>query len=244
MASYFRQVPNFEYVSRAPGAKISDYQTTKNLFKRGKLRDDIFGDLTFFTKYQIVGDDRPDNVAYEVYGDATLDWVILLSNNIIHVQDEWPMSQMGFYNYLIEKYGSEEAINNIHHYESIDVRATDGTIIIPEGEEIPNTRYDYRSVLIDGTTNSTFRQEVPYFVEYYDAVLGTEVLRTNITTPITNYVYEDRLQNEKRNIFVLKPEYLNVIFNDMEDMMKYKKGSTQYVSTTLKKGENIRLYPT
>ena len=83
MSSYFKQVPDFDYVSRLPDAKISDYITVKNLFKRGKLADDIFQDLTVFTKYEIRGDDRPDNVADKVYDDPDLDWVILLSNNCL-----------------------------------------------------------------------------------------------------------------------------------------------------------------
>ena len=49
-------------------------------------------------------------------------------------------------------------------------------------------------------------------------------------------------QEAKRYIFVLKQEFLNVVFNDLEDIMEYKKGSTQYVNETLKKAENIRLY--
>ena len=70
---YFRQVPDFEYVSRLPNAKISDYIRVKNLFKRGKLADDIFPNLNFFTKYQVEGDDRPDNVAYKVYNESSVD---------------------------------------------------------------------------------------------------------------------------------------------------------------------------
>lgn len=89
MPSYFRQVPDFEYVSRLPDAKISDYAPVKNLFKKGKLREDIFQDLSFFTKYKINGDDRPDNVAYKVYQDSTLDWLVLLCNNILNIQTEW-----------------------------------------------------------------------------------------------------------------------------------------------------------
>ena len=50
MSNYFSYVPDFDYVSRLPDAKISDYLPVKNLFKRGKLRDDIFQDLAFFTK--------------------------------------------------------------------------------------------------------------------------------------------------------------------------------------------------
>ena len=70
MSNYFSKVPNLDYVSRLPDASISDYITVKNFFKRGKLRDDIFQELAFFTKYQIQGDDRPDNVAFNVYGDS------------------------------------------------------------------------------------------------------------------------------------------------------------------------------
>jgi hypothetical protein len=60
--------------------------------------------------------------------------------------------------------------------------------------------------------------------------------------PITNYEYEERLENDKRNIFLLKPKYLNVVFDDLDEMMVYEKGSTQYVSETLKRGDNIRLF--
>ena len=45
MPSYFRQVPNFDYVSRLPNANIGDYIPVKNIFKKGKLREDIFQDL-------------------------------------------------------------------------------------------------------------------------------------------------------------------------------------------------------
>ena len=76
---YFRQVPNFEYVNRnKDSTTLSNYITVKNLFKRAKLRDDIIANLAYFTKYQIIGDDRPDNVAQEVYEDPKLDWLVLL----------------------------------------------------------------------------------------------------------------------------------------------------------------------
>lgn len=221
MPTYFRQVPDFEYVSRtADTQNISEYRTVKNLFKKGKLRDDIFGNLTFFTKYKIIGDDRPDNVAFELYGDETLDWLILLSNNILNVQTEWPLTQESFQNFLINKYGSDENIFGIHHYETIKVTNSLGVTIVPEGLQVqPN-----------------------YRVEYYDSVLSNYVVKTNIIKEVTNYDYEIKIENDKRNIFTLKPTYLNVILNDMEDIMPYKEGSDQYVNETLKRAENIRLY--
>jgi hypothetical protein len=218
---YFRQVPNFQYVDRSPGDQaISNYIEVKNLFKKAKLRDDIFSDLSFFTKYSILGDERPDNVAYKFYNDSTLDWIILLSNNVINVQTEWPLSQQGFYNYLIDKYGSEEVFNEVHHYETIQVNNTDGAIIVRAGLKVPSD----------------------YSISYFDINNGQTMNYRNITVEVSNYDYEEKIQNDKRNIFVLKPNYLNLIFNDLEDVMSYKKGSTQYVNATLKKGDNIRLF--
>ena len=221
MSAYFRNVPDFEYVSRTADTKqISEYQKVKNLFKRGKLKNDIFNDLTYFTQYKIVGNDRPDNVAFDVYEDETLDWIILLSNNITNIQTEWPLNHQSFYNFLISKYGSEEEIHGIHHYETTEVRNTAKTVIVPKGLKVPKN----------------------YSIEFYDADLDSYTTASNITTEITNQTYENKIENEKRNIYVLKAEYLNVIINDIEDSMPYKEGSTQYLSETLVRGENIRLY--
>ena len=79
--NYFRNIPDFEYVNRTKdGQFISNYTQVKNFFKKAKLREDLFLDLTVFEKYSVKGDDRPDNVANEIYGDPNLDWVVLLSN--------------------------------------------------------------------------------------------------------------------------------------------------------------------
>ena len=59
---------------------------------------------------------------------------------------------------------------------------------------------------------------------------------------ITNYQYEEEIENNKRNIFVPKARYLNIIIDDLEEVMKYQKGSTQYVSETLKRADDIRIY--
>ncbi len=220
MSNYFKQIPNFEYVSRLPDAKISDYIPVKNLFKKGYLRDDIFQDLTFFTKYKVQGDDRPDNIAYTLYNNASLDWVILLSNNIINIQTEWPMPQVDLDRYLLDKYGSYEAQEEIHHYETIEVKNSTNVVIVEEGLTV----------------------ESDFSVEFYDWMIDSLETKQGITTPISNYEYELKIEDAKRNIFALKPRYLNIVKDDLEEMMVYKKGSTGYISETLKRAENIRLY--
>tara|TARA_B100000902_G_scaffold94197_1_gene97159 strand:+ start:399 stop:1064 length:666 start_codon:yes stop_codon:yes gene_type:complete len=221
MKNYFRQIPDFDYVSRLPGSKISDYVKVKNLFKKGKLRDDIFQDVTVFTKYQIKGDDRPDNVAYDVYNDPSLDWVILLSNNIVNIQTEWPLPQNDFDKILLERYKTYENLySGIHHHETTEVTNSQGVIIVPAGLHVASN----------------------YTTQYYDYYQDSVVDVNNAVVPITNYQYEEELENKKRNIFTLKSRYLDIILDDMQDIMPYKNGSTQYVSETIKRGENIRLY--
>ena len=114
---YFNNLPDFLYVNRTvDGRNNNDYSVVKNLFKRAKLRDDIYQNVTFFDKFIIDGDDRPDNVANKIYNDPTLDWVVLISNNILNVQSEWPMSQIDFNTYVTEKYENETILySGIHH---------------------------------------------------------------------------------------------------------------------------------
>jgi len=218
---YFRYVPNFDYVSRLPGAKnISDYLQTKNLFRRGEIRPDIFNDLSYFTKYKVVGDERPDNVAYKLYEDENLDWVIMLSNNIINPENEWPLSQKSFDNYLLNKYGSYENIYGAHHYETKEIRNSSNRVMLQKGLRVPQD----------------------FSFSYYDYKRGVEVTEVGITDTISNYEYENKIQDERRNIFVLKPFYLNIIINDMENEMPYPSGSSQYKNSMVVEGQNIRLY--
>ena len=218
---YFRQVPNFDYVSRIKDSKqISNYIQVKNLFKRVKLRPDIYQNTGYFDQYTIKGDERPDNVAYNLYQDSTLDWIILLSNNIINVQTEWPMRQNDFDSYLLEKYGSYENLYSVHHYETTEIVNSEGTIIVPEGLIV----------------NEDFS------VSYYDSFTETQEIASNFLKEVTNYDYEINIENKKRKIYVLKADYLRIVFDDIDKIMPYKKGSSQYVTETLKRGDNIRLY--
>ena len=186
------------------------------------MREDIFQNLTVFTKYSIKGDDRPDNVAQRLYQDPSLDWIILLANNITHIPTEWPMPQNDFDRFLLDKYNDDydKIYNGIHHYETVEVKDSNDVTIVPAGLEV----------------SSDFTQS------YYDYYIGGMTTASDITRPVTNYQYEEKLENKKREIFVLKKDYLSIIEDDISDLMPYKKGSTEFVDETLKKAENIRLY--
>ena len=219
--NYFNYIPDFDYVSRLPKAQsISDYLRVKNLFKRTKISQTIFDDLTYFTKYQIIADERPDNIAYKVYGDSDLDWMVMLANNITNLQNEWPLEEQSFYRFLINKYGSEAGIETVHHYETQKVIDSKEKVIVPKGLEVPSN----------------------YSVTFLDSGTRTEQIRTSITDEITNRQYEEKIQDEKRNIFLIKPRFTGLILEEMERVMEYPKGSTQYVSSKVVRGENVRLY--
>jgi len=217
--TYFRQLPDFNYVNLDSNLS-SEYTRVKNLFKRGELRSDIFVNLAFFSKYSIVGEESPDEVSLKLYETEEYDWVILLVNNIINVRDEWPLSNDSLYNYLIDVYGSEENLQNIHHHETIEVKDDSGRVVLRKG----------------------LRTEEMYSFTYYENSTQQNVTVSNASEAISNYVDAIRKEEAKRNIFVLKPEYLNVLTNDIEKIMQYKEGGEQYVSPTLKQGDNIKLF--
>ena len=213
--SYFRQLPELDYPSLVNDRNsVYDYQVVKNLFKRAVIRDDIFDEITAFTKYSVRSDERPDQIAYNFYNDSGLDWVILTTNNIVHVRDEWPMGNQDFLTYLNEKY-TEQELANIHHYETDLIRNSRGQLIQPEGMTVPEN----------------------YSITYLDnGVLRTE----SKITSFTFLEHETRLNDNKRNINILRQEYLTLFLEDIADIMDYKK-SKQFVTGKLKKTENPRI---
>lgn len=216
---YFRQLPNFNYVSRLDVKNSStDYVEVKNLFRRAKVREDLFQNFTAFTRYTIIADERPDNVAEKFYDDPELDWVVLHVNNIINVREEWPLTNVSFKNYLLDKYGSIEGYSAVHHYETQEVRDQANNIIISAGLEV----------------------DEDFTVTYRDVAQGTEVIASGITNAVTNEEYETRLQNERRQIYLLRPAYLGIVLDDVERLMTYTP-SSQYINDKLKKGDNIRI---
>ena len=213
--SYFRKLPDLDYPSLVNDRNsVYDYQIVKNIFKRAVLRDDIFDEVTAFTKYSVQGDERPDQVAYRFYKDSGLDWVVLTTNNIIHVRDEWPMGNQDFLTYLNDKYTSQE-LSNVHHYETEIIRDSRGRLIQPEGLTVP----------------------AGHSVSFLD----NGVLRTESKVKLFTFLQNEiDLNDAKREINILKENYLALFLEDFSEVMQYKK-SSQYVTDSLKKTEHPRI---
>ena len=211
--SFFREIPDLEYQSPFVDSSSSqNYIRAKNLFRRIKLRDDLKNVFTLFNKYQIPEGARPDTVAEEVYGKADYDWVVLLTAGIINVRDEWPLSNKDLYAYAEEVYGND--LNAIHHYETTEVKDSNGRLILPAGK------------IVD--SNFTIPKPNDYLATL-NPVVG-----------ISNYVYQTRKNEANRTIYLLRTDYLQQYLNDMKKIMYYEK-SSQYINKKLIRTENTRV---
>ena len=213
---FFRELPNIEYLSVLSDRDSSlDYIKVKNLFRRVKVRDDLKKYFTIFDRVTVKDGARPDQIADIVYGNAELDWVVLITAGIINVNNEWPLSSYELYNYSLEKYGA--LLNATKHYETIEVRDQKNRLILPKGKIVDSdfSLPDPSNPLTDLTGNA-------------------------IRIGISYYEYETRLNENKRELDLLKPRYLDQFLKDMRKIMKYSR-SSQYVSTRLIKTSNTRI---
>jgi hypothetical protein len=212
---YFRELPDLQYQSSLPH-KISslDYVRVKNLFRRIQIREDLQDKFVLLNKYQIPEGVRPDTVAEEFYGKTDYDWVVLLTAGITSVRDQWPLSDRDIYRFAETKY-TVQNINDIHHYETTEVLDSKGRLILPSGQIV----------------DSNFSIPDPDNKNNVDL---------NPVVGVTNYEYEVRKNDEKRSIYLLRPEYLQQFLNDMRVIMNYDP-SSQYVNNKLIKTENTGL---
>ena len=213
---FFRELPNIEYLSVLSDRDSSlDYIKVKNLFRRVKVRDDLKKYFTIFDRVTVKDGARPDQVADIVYGNAELDWVVLITAGIINVNNEWPLSSYELYNYSLEKYGA--LLNATKHYETIEIRDQKNRLILPKGKIVDSdfSIPDPNNPLTDLTGNA-------------------------IRIGVSYYEYETRLNENKRELDLLKPRYLDQFLKDMRKIMKYSR-SSQYVSTRLIKTSNTRI---
>ncbi len=227
---YFNELPDISYPSLLPiSNKIEDRVTVKNIFKRSKLRTDVDQAITAFNYYYIQDGYRPDMVAEEIYDDSELDWVILTANNIINIRDQWPLGHNDLHNHIVEKYGSETNILGVHHYETIKIIDEYNRVILDGGSEV-DANFTFTFV---GTVSSTTGGLIK--VKFG----GSSANTITPVAAITNYDYETKLNEEKRKIKILKPQFLSVFITDHQNIMKYN-DSSDYISNTLKRTYNPR----
>ena len=235
--AYFNELPNIAYQSPLSHKNSSaDYIVVKNLFRRTKLADYIRNAASVFDKFIIGEGDRPDTVAEALYGDARLDYVVILVAGITNINHQWPLQDYQVYDYALSKYGDEATMSQIRHYETFEIRDEQNRQILP-----PNLIVD-ANFKIDGTihkypntTRYTLRSQAG-FTQLDDKDEFT-VATDNIARAVTNLEFEHTENEKKREIDVLKNGYLGTFINDLRDIVRYEKSSS-FVSSTLAVTEN------
>ena len=216
---YFREIPNLRYPSFLSDRKSSlEYVETKNLFRRIKLRDDLQNIVTVFDRYEIPEGVRPDNVAEELYGSDELDWVVLITAGITNVRNQWPLSSKEIYDYSLDKYGTD--LDNPRYWVTREIKDSKGKLIMAKDNVV----------------------DPDFSITFYDTGLSINVTKSGVEarTAVSNYEYETLLNDKKRNIFILKPEFLQQFLNDFRDLMVYD-NSSQFINDNMIETENTSI---
>lgn len=206
--AYFKRLPDLLYPSLKKDISSFDYIKIKNLFKRAKLRDDFLNVFSAFQKYSIVGDERPDNVSEKIYKDPEYDWLILIVNNVQNARTDWPMSQSDLSSFLSEKYTDQE-LSQINHYETKEVRNSSGELVLP-GKLIVDSNFTFKYADLGATTT-------------YSSLVS-----------VSNFEYENYLNEEKRNIVILRSEFVKLVEKDLRRVFKYEQSSEFVDQRTIK----------
>ena len=234
---YFRELPDIAYQSPLSHKNSSrDFLLIKNIFRRTKLFDFLENNVSLLDKFTIGDGDRPDTVAEQMYGDSSLDYIIVLVAGITNIIDEWPLQDYQVYDYALSKYGDEATMSQVRHYETFEIRDEQNRQILP-----PNLIVD-ANFKIDGTihkypntTRYTLRSQAG-FTQLDDKDEFT-VATDNIARAVTNLEFEHTENEKKREIDVLKNGYLGTFINDLRDIVRYEKSSS-FVTSTLAVTEN------
>ena len=194
---YFSIIPDLAYDEKPINSPFStsDFTVAKNFFRRYKINDDIFSNVVYFNKYAIKDGERPDILARNFYGNQFYDWVILLTNNMVNAQYDWPMNNYELYRVLEQEF--DDPYSQINHYE---IKQSMGHYAA--GLHVDQTFYNGQHKLnIDGVM--TLKN-------------GNE-----ICSPITVAEYYQEENDKKREIYLLKKQYLQSFVDDFRKQNLY-----------------------
>jgi len=206
MPKYFKAIPTIRYDSFDD---TGNSKVVTNIFARVRAKLEAKTDRAVYYKYTVPDGQSPEVVAKKYYGSENYMWVVLLFNDMIDPKFDWVLNHQEFRNYVKNKYGSLElAEETVHHYETLELRApasaygySQGDIILPKGIEVDEDfTYSYGS-------NSG---------DYYFNTLQSR-------KSVSQYDYEDALNENKRNIRLLKASYLPQIVEEFEGLVRNKK---------------------
>ena len=212
---YFSLTPDIQYDTKPVKFPFSqsDYVIAKNFFRRFKIDEDRFSYSVFFNRYAMRESDRYDLIAEKTYGTPFYDWVIILTNNIINPLFEGVLTEFQLRELT-------ENPDGVDHYETIEVKNSDGQVVLQKGLIVDQTFRSKPFIFVNQTQGNTL---------IYSQLPGTEV-----TKVVTNLDMAMRENESKREIYLLKPRYIQQFVESFKKQSFYSK-STNYIDSQLKK---------
>ena len=233
---FFKELPDIAYQSPLSHKNSSrDYIIIKNIFRSAKLMDYVRSGALAQQKLVLKDGDRPDTIAEYLYGESTLDYIVILVAGITNVNHEWPLQDYQVYDYALEKYKTEAEMNAVRYYETFEIKDSQGHQILPPNLIVDVDFKIYGSSTQFGTNRYNLisqdgNRQLDDKTEY-------TVATDNIARAVTNLEYEYTENEGKREIDVLKNGYVQTFINDLRDILRYDK-SSKYITSSLATTEN------
>lgn len=212
---YFSFIPNIEYDKKPIQYPFSesDFVVAKNFFRRYQVNPDVFSYAVYFKKYAIEEGERLDTIAEKAYGNPFFDWVVALTNNMINPLFDLPLSQNDLRKSLESSY--DDPYSTIKHYETYEIKNNNGVTILRSGLIVDETFY-----------SSPFK--------YWNGTSVENISGSTVSRPVTIFEYEEQQNEKKREIYLLKPIYLDAFLSDFRKTNLYGK-SSDFVNNRLKR---------
>lgn len=223
---YFKSFPKTLYAFDLQSASP---EVVTNIFARFKLRSDVLTNAYAFYKYQLIDGDTPEIVAYKQYGDATYHWIICLVNGLNDPQFDFPLPRDILERKIIKQYdlnAIEDAYSTIHHYELEVVNTLNvvngATTTETKNYTITLDQYNYSTnALSTIVLNTPTTQVYPFKANNSDPnSANTSVLTVKQTyRSVDVYTHEDQLNEAKREIKLLKSQYIAPLLIELETVL-------------------------
>lgn len=207
MANFFNFYPKTFYTSSANNSTGLD--TVTNIIARFGFEAELKQNSSAFYPYRIKDSDTPEIIASKYYGSPEKHWMVLLFNDIIDPQYDWPLPYNTFIQYVSDKYAANGAVDtpamtglawaqsraHPHSFYKIITRTQVSSSI--------NSKVVTERIQIDEATFTA----LPVTTTTYTLNDGTRIVENITKETKTHYEYEDDLNEAKRDIKLLKNDF-------------------------------------
>lgn len=227
---YFTNLPTTYYTLD----NRESVQVVTNILIRTIFTDELKNNFTLYDEYDVIDGETPEITAYKIYGNSELHWILLHTNDIIDPRYDWVLSQNQLQKYVESKYGN---VNAIHHFEDSNGNTVSGNLILNGssfaayqvgdvvynignvGEGYITTKLSNTQIIVTASKGGFQATSVVSnnLINFSNVTISNTTILSG--TPVTNYSYEEEVNEQKRRIKVLKPQYVQKIINDFQSKM-------------------------